>query len=421
MELCDFSLYDYIKYHNTDPSAGAAEIPLIPILSPAIVQKDCSVIERMKNLFTIVVHIARGLEFMHANISHAHRDLKPGNGNNNHILWGLMITVLYCRWDNRWKLTDFGISAQATSRRAHTTVYSKGTSSYRAPELLAEHAAFTNKVDIWALGCILHELATGRHAFHEDWAVREYFHNDGDLPISLPSSLGFFKHQILGVINDLLSRDWNQRPAASTICSISLAYFRLLDLSVSHALITSQSYPLYTEWKMLVENYPSELDFLSQLATVYERNGETGLATALQQVVTGSNGAHDRASAERSGGSIVNAKHRYGEVKLLEAAVELNVDNFWSWHNLSEAYTGRGDCDTAIRAFNQGNTRFPSNPWPVLALTNAYAAKGEFHEAILVYLKFFASRNESSIFDRLVSQDAGGYVAPYRSATNETE
>lgn len=78
--------------------------------------------------------------------------------------------VLYSRRDGQWKLTDFGISAEATSKKAITTRYSQGTSSYRAPELLDDEPTFTNKVDIWALGCILYELAKGRVAFREDWA-----------------------------------------------------------------------------------------------------------------------------------------------------------------------------------------------------------------------------------------------------------
>jgi NIMA (never in mitosis gene a)-related kinase len=63
-----------------------------------------------------------------------------------------------------WKLTDFGISGPALSKGV-TTKFSRGTPCYRAPELLDEQARFTEKVDIWALGCILYEVATGDKAF----------------------------------------------------------------------------------------------------------------------------------------------------------------------------------------------------------------------------------------------------------------
>jgi serine/threonine protein kinase len=361
---------------------------------------------------------------MHTQISHAHRDLKPGNGNLR-ISTGLIIAVLYSRPDNRWKLTDFGISAEATSRKAHTTLYSKGTSSYRTPELLGEHAAFTNKVDIWALGCILHELATGKYAFHEDWAVREYFLKGEDLFIPLSASNGFFKNLIYGAVNDLLSRDWNQRPAASSVCLMFLACSRLLDLPIMYALNASRSYPSYAEWKGLVENHPNELDFLSELATLYERIGEASLAVALQQAADSrTNWGQERTWSEGPGDSIVKAElisekaGDGGALKLLETAVQLDADNFWSWHNLCDAYVGMGDCDAAIRVCNQEITRFPSNPWPVLALANAYAVKGEYHEAISVHMKFFVGRlsggghrrSETAIFDRLVSQQPHGMI-----------
>ena len=56
--------------------------------------------------------------------------------------------------------------------RQWTTESARGTSGYRAPEMLAgTKLVFNNKVDIWAFGCILHEAATGRKLFETDFAV----------------------------------------------------------------------------------------------------------------------------------------------------------------------------------------------------------------------------------------------------------
>jgi len=83
--------------------------------------------------------------------------------------------VLYCHKDQTWKIGDFGLSVEGTSRRARETVEAKGTASYRAPELLLESGyTFTNKVDIWALGCISYELVTRRKAFFGDVEVLQY-------------------------------------------------------------------------------------------------------------------------------------------------------------------------------------------------------------------------------------------------------
>jgi serine/threonine protein kinase len=82
--------------------------------------------------------------------------------------------VLYSSKAGAWKITDFGLTAQGESQKANTTVYARGTSGYRAPEMIrGEHQTFTNKVDIWALG-LLFELFSGKKAFASDGAVLEY-------------------------------------------------------------------------------------------------------------------------------------------------------------------------------------------------------------------------------------------------------
>src|SRR5271170_8012881 len=86
------------------------------------------------------------------------------------------VSVLYCPEVKLWKLTDFGLSTEATSKVGHPTRYSRGTANYRAPELLSEvDPVFTNKVDIWCLGCIIHELATWRLTFRSDWEVQKCY------------------------------------------------------------------------------------------------------------------------------------------------------------------------------------------------------------------------------------------------------
>ena len=59
-------------------------------------------------------------------------------------------------------------------KRLHTTRYARGTTCYRAPELLKDDARVNNKADIFALGCILYEVTTGQKLFLDDWNIREY-------------------------------------------------------------------------------------------------------------------------------------------------------------------------------------------------------------------------------------------------------
>jgi serine/threonine-protein kinase len=76
-----------------------------------------------------------------------HRDLKPSN--------------LMLDGRGRVRITDFGLATLATSevRDVHS-----GTPAYMAPEQL-EGREVTVRSDIYALGLVLYELFTGRHAF----------------------------------------------------------------------------------------------------------------------------------------------------------------------------------------------------------------------------------------------------------------
>jgi serine/threonine protein kinase len=83
---------------------------------------------------------------------------------------------LYSDKEKVWKIADFGLTAEASSNRAHTTHYGRGTSGYRAPELLREdRPSFNKRVDIWGFGCIVFELGTRKKAFNGDADTREYF------------------------------------------------------------------------------------------------------------------------------------------------------------------------------------------------------------------------------------------------------
>ena len=78
-----------------------------------------------------------------------HRDLKPSN--------------IFISSDQVLKIGDFGISKKHnnTMSMANTLV---GTNIYKAPEIHGSKP-YDEKADIWALGCILYELATLQPAF----------------------------------------------------------------------------------------------------------------------------------------------------------------------------------------------------------------------------------------------------------------
>ena len=282
MELGDFTLAEYIAYHG-DASTSSIDFDAMQGSSPLLVARGCTQDQRLNNAWAIAGHIAEGLEFMHM-YSHVHRDLKPSNGMSLKftIVSEINKVVLWCAQSKLWKLTDFGLTTEATSKVGRPTRYSRGTASYRAPELLTKNPIFTNKVDIWALGCILHELATSTLTFGTDWEVRECYTTDSFPAIFVHASTEFLQHHILENIKELLHRVPRQRLRASDLRKLFRAYCFVLDTPFTECFQRAVTYPTYVEWKVLVAElwkrtrffprFQSEL--LYQLATFYRSKGE---------------------------------------------------------------------------------------------------------------------------------------------------
>jgi len=105
------------------------------------------------------LQLCRGIEFCHANRV-LHRDLKPQN---------LLIDSHNCL-----KVADFGLA------RAYTVPVPKYTFEvitvwYRAPEILLGSHLYSVPVDMWSIGCIIGEMATGSPLFAGDSEIDTLF------------------------------------------------------------------------------------------------------------------------------------------------------------------------------------------------------------------------------------------------------
>lgn len=124
----------------------------------------------------ILTQIATGLQQL-AEVSVIHRDLKPGN-----------VLLL----DDRWCLTDFGISRDLDEQTSTVTRRGEGTFEYMAPEYLRQGIA-TPKSDLYSLGIIAYELLTGRKPFlgpeAEDFVRQHQEETPPPLPPELPHLL----------------------------------------------------------------------------------------------------------------------------------------------------------------------------------------------------------------------------------------
>jgi hypothetical protein len=159
-------------------------------------------------LLPLALGIARGLAHAHA-AGVIHRDLKPAN-------------ILLAPGPAGFvpKIADFGMaraSSFAGADKGALTVL--GTPQYMAPECL-EPLAVDPRTDLYALGCIIHELATGAPPFSgaTPFAVLDQ-HRNAPIP-PLPEAFG---PSLRRLVTRLLAKAPGDRPQSASRVAEALA------------------------------------------------------------------------------------------------------------------------------------------------------------------------------------------------------
>ncbi|MCM2373271.1 serine/threonine protein kinase [Aporhodopirellula aestuarii] len=127
-----------------------------------------------------------------------HRDLKPGN--------------LFLTRDAQVKLGDFGIARDQHSADLTDQGLTVGTHAYMAPEQIVGETSISGKVDLYALGCCMFEMLTGRKVFLGENFAQLFEQHLRSTPPRVSTLAGDVPPELDEVINACLAKRPDDRP-----------------------------------------------------------------------------------------------------------------------------------------------------------------------------------------------------------------
>jgi NIMA (never in mitosis gene a)-related kinase 10 len=101
-------------------------------------------------VWSILSQLTAALRYLHCEKRVMHRDLAPSN--------------ILIDGDFNIKLADFGLAKKWGTQSASVMKSFVGTILYSCPEIV-QSQAYSEKADIWSLGCIIYELITFTQPF----------------------------------------------------------------------------------------------------------------------------------------------------------------------------------------------------------------------------------------------------------------
>ena len=210
------------QIHGLEDTGGLRALVMELVEGPTLADRIARGAIPIDEALPMATHIAEALEAAHEQ-GIIHRDLKPAN--------------IKIREDGTVKVLDFGLAKalDPTSGAGVDVMNSPalrvlptqaglvlGTAAYMSPEQ-ARGLAVDKRTDIWAFGCVLHEMLTGRTAFPGETvsdtiaAILEREPDWAAIPSDVPAS-------VRTLIRRCLAKDRRQR-----IRDISVAQFVLDD------------------------------------------------------------------------------------------------------------------------------------------------------------------------------------------------
>jgi NIMA (never in mitosis gene a)-related kinase len=144
-----------------------------------------------ETIWKFTIQIMLGLQSLHSK-KILHRDIKTLN------------IFLDDNFDVR--IGDLGTAKTLSTEFTNTIV---GTPYYLSPEL-CEEKPYNEKTDIWAFGCLVYELCTGKHPFEAQnqaaLALKIVMGKFQDIP-------SFYSKDLRWIVHSCLSVDYKRRPS----------------------------------------------------------------------------------------------------------------------------------------------------------------------------------------------------------------
>jgi tetratricopeptide (TPR) repeat protein len=202
-----------LQQANIVPLLAAGDLDGLPYFTMPFVEGE-SLRRRLTSgglpiadVIAILRDVTKALAYAHAR-GIVHRDIKP----DNVLLSGGTAVV-----------TDFGIAKALSASRAEVgggTLTSVGTSigtpAYMAPEQVAGDPTVDHRVDLYALGCMAHELLTGASPFADRTPQKMLAAHLSETPASVTQKRGDCPPALATLVKQLLEKDPADRIGSAT-------------------------------------------------------------------------------------------------------------------------------------------------------------------------------------------------------------
>ncbi len=153
-------------------------------------------------------HVAGALSALHQ-AGVVHRDLKPEN--------------LFLSESGAVKLGDFGLAFKAEGDQLTLGGQTVGSVRYMAPEQVRGQRDLDGRCDLYALGCVLFEMLTGRPPFTSTEPMRAFAQHVEEAPPRVRTFAPGAPKSLDALVDRLLSKDKRDRPPSARALGKALA------------------------------------------------------------------------------------------------------------------------------------------------------------------------------------------------------